>query len=96
MIRMAFLLPVLAAGCATVPAPAPAPERGPCVVDEAAKIRFAGVKFRERMRPEIEHLTHSAISRVVRPGDLTTKDYRVDRLNIMLDDGGLIDNLRCG
>lgn len=94
MMRMALLLPVLVAGCATMPAPAP--ERGPCVVGEAAKIRFAGVKFRERMRPEIEHLTHSALSRVVRPGDVTTRDYRVDRLNILLDDGGLISGLKCG
>ena len=48
MIRtMALVLPVLVAGCATMEAPT-AP-RGPCVVDEKAKLRFAGVKFRERM-----------------------------------------------
>ena len=94
MMRLAFLLPVLAAGCATMPAPEP--ERGPCTIDEAVKIRFAGVKFRERMRPEIEHMTHSAISRVIHPDDVTTQDFRVDRLNILLDDGGLVSGLKCG
>ncbi len=94
MRTMALVLPVLVAGCAAMEAPA-AP-RGPCVVDEKAKLRFAGVKFRERMRPEIERATNSAISRVLRPGDAATKDFRVDRLNIMLDDGGQIDGLNCG
>jgi len=94
MMRMALILPLLIAGCATMPAPEP--ERGPCVVDEAAKMRFAGVKFRERMRGEIQRATHSPVSRVLRPGDITTKEFRVERLNILIDDFGQIDGLRCG
>ena len=94
MMRMTLILPILLAGCATMPAPEP--ERGPCVVDGAAKMRFAGVKFRERMRREIEHATHSPVSRVLRPDDITTKEFRAERLNILLDDGGQIDGLRCG
>ncbi|WP_243848223.1 I78 family peptidase inhibitor [Sphingomonas insulae] len=92
-------LPLLVAaglvqGCTTMEPPA-AP-RGPCVVDGRVKMRFAGVKFRARMRPEIEQATNAAMSRVLRPGDAATMDFRADRLNILLDDGGLIDGLRCG
>ena len=95
MILMApMLAPMLTAACATM-APPP-PERGLCVVDEAAKMHFAAVKYRERMRGEIEHATHSAVSRIVRPGDMVTQDLRPDRLTILLDDGGLISGLRCG
>ena len=94
MRTLALLLPVLAAGCATIEPPA-AP-RGPCALDGQVKMRFAGVRFREPMRPEIERATQSATSRVLRPGDAATMDYRADRLNILLDDGGLIDGLRCG
>ena len=74
----------------------PVAARGPCLVDERAKMRFAGVKFRERMRPEIEHATNAARSRILRPGDITTKEFFAERLNIMLDDGGEIEGLRCG
>lgn len=92
-------LPLVAAaglvqGCTTMAPPAPA--RGPCVVDGGAKMRYAGVKFRERLRPEIERATHAAMSRVLRPDDAATMDFRAERLNILLDDGGQIDGLRCG
>jgi hypothetical protein len=94
MRMMAVVLPVLVAGCATMERPVAA--RGPCVIDERVKMRFAGVKFRERMRPEIERATHAAMSRVLRPDDAATMDFRPERLNILLDDGGQIDGLRCG
>jgi hypothetical protein len=88
------MIPVLVAGCATMERPVAA--RGPCVVDEKVRMRFAGVKFRERMRPEIEAATNAAMSRVLRPDDAATMDFRAERLNILLDDGGQIDGLRCG
>ncbi len=95
MMRIAaVMLPVLAAGCATVQ-PLP-PTRGPCLVDDTVKMRFAGMKSRERMRPEIERATNSATSRVLRPDDAATMDFRPDRLNILLDEGRQIDGLRCG
>ncbi len=94
MRTMALVLPVLVAGCATMQPPPP--PRGPCVVDETVRMRFAGMKFRERMRPEIERATNSATSRVLRSDDAATMDFRPDRLNILLDDGRQIDGLRCG
>ena len=91
-----MLLPaMLAAGCTTM-TERPAPPRGPCVVDEALRMRFVGVKFRERMRPEIERQAQAATSRVLNPGDAATMDIRPERLNILLDDLKQIEGLRCG
>jgi hypothetical protein len=90
----ALVIPALAAACTTMEPPMAA--RGPCAVDERVKMRFAGMKFRERMRPEIEQATNAARSRILRPGDITTKEFLAERLNIMLDDGGEIEGLRCG
>lgn len=95
MRAMMMMVPVLVAGCATMQPP-PMAARGPCVVDGRMKMQFAGVKFRERMRPEIEIAANAAMSRVLRPDDAATMDFRAERLNILLDDGGQIDGLRCG
>lgn len=89
-----MLLPVAIAGCTTMAEP-PAP-RGPCEITEKLRMRFVGVKFRERMRSEIEREAHAATSRVLNPGDAATMDLRPDRLNILLDDLKQIEGLRCG
>ena len=34
--------------------------------------------------------------RVLKPGEAATMDYRVDRLNVIVDDAGTITALRCG
>ena len=34
--------------------------------------------------------------RVVRPGQMVTQDYRVDRLNLETDDAGIVVRVRCG
>ncbi len=90
----AMLVPVLIAGCTTMTEP-PAP-RGPCVVSESLRMRFVGMKFRERMRADIERQAQAATSRVLNPGDAATMDFRTDRLNILLDDLKQIEGLRCG
>lgn len=94
MKRWALALIALA-GCTTVDRREPAPA-GPCVVSEQARMRFVGTKFREQQRAEIEHETRARVARVLRPGDMATMDLRPDRLNILVDDGGLIAGLRCG
>jgi hypothetical protein len=94
VLTLAALLPIGLSSCMTM-APPP-PPAGPCVVTEEARIRYAGVKFRERMRDAIEYETHSRISRVLRPGDTATMDFRPDRLNILLDDMNEISGLKCG
>lgn len=41
-------------------------------------------------------LPSGASVRVVRPGQATTEDYNPRRLNVMLDAGGVVRDLRCG
>ena len=73
-----------------------APIAGPCQVTEEARMRFVGRDFHDVTREGIQRSTNSRIARVLRPGDAATMDYRVDRLNILVDDAGLIAGLRCG
>lgn len=40
--------------------------------------------------------THSRNARVVKPGQPMTMDYRQDRVNVMLDASGKIEQLTCG
>ncbi len=35
-------------------------------------------------------------SRVLGPDGLATQDYRIDRLNVFVDEGGIIQRLTCG
>ena len=35
-------------------------------------------------------------ARVLGPGDIATQDYRIDRLNVFVDDSGIIQRLTCG
>ena len=93
--RVLLLSLGLLAGCATMMPPRMEPT-GPCMVDEALRMRFAGVKFRMAMRDEIQHRANARVARVLRPDDAATMDVREDRLNITLDDGGQISGLRCG
>ncbi|MFS0771325.1 I78 family peptidase inhibitor [Sphingomonas sp. 1P08PE] len=85
---------LLAAGC-TPTAPVEL-TRGPCVVDEAMRMRLAGVKFNMDMRDAIQRGANARTVRILRPDDAATMDYREDRLNIMLDDNGQVSGLRCG
>jgi uncharacterized lipoprotein YajG len=38
----------------------------------------------------------AAIARVLKPGQVVTMEYRGDRLNVDVDDGNVVTNLRCG
>jgi hypothetical protein len=69
---------------------------GPCAVTDIVRSRYIGTKFREAAREPLQRDTNSRIARVLRPGDAATMDLREDRLNIMVDDGGQIEGLRCG
>lgn len=92
---MRYLIGMLAlAGCTTT-AERPAPA-GPCAVSEQLRMRFVGTEFRMSVREEMEALGHSRTSRVLRPNDVATTDYRPDRLNIEVDDAGRVSGLRCG
>ena len=82
------------AACAPI-APLPEPS-GPCAVTEPMRARYIGAKFRTAMREEVQRAANARTLRVLRPGDAATMDFRPDRLDVLLDDGGQVDGLRCG
>ena len=92
--RIAILTLLGLAACAPM-APLPEPT-GPCAVTEALRGRYIGVRFRTAMREEVQRAANARIARVLRPDDVATTDLRSDRLDILLDDGGQVEGLRCG
>ena len=49
-------------------------------------------------RPEsvLAVMTFPAPTRIIHPGEAVTMDYSAERLNILIDDKGLIDRVNCG
>ncbi|MBJ6121001.1 I78 family peptidase inhibitor [Sphingomonas mollis] len=83
-----------ATGCTSMPPVTP--PTGPCGVDDAMRRRFIGTDFKLTMRDEIQYGANARTARVLRPDDAATMDMQPDRLNILLDDNGKVNDLRCG
>ncbi len=91
--------PKTASSDAAVGSPAPAaaaPTRAVTAPDEdscnkAAYASLVGTTEKDPMVPPA-----SALVRHIHPGDQVTMDYRADRLDIDIDDKGVITGLRCG
>jgi hypothetical protein len=96
-------LAVLFAGCAVEPLPPtepaaavpPAPEAmAECKAEPAQ--RFVGQRV-QPSTPEAARLASGSREvRVIRPGTMVTKDYRLDRLNLDVDAREMVTAVRCG
>lgn len=84
----------LVAGCTTMER-MPEPT-GPCRVDMTLQMRYVGTKFRMPMRPEVQYAANARTARILRPDDAGTMDMQPDRLNILLDEDGKVNALKCG
>jgi hypothetical protein len=93
---MKIVLPLALTIAACAPMPPLAESTGPCAVGEIVRGRFIGTKFRMAMRGEIQGDANAKVARVLRPGDAATMDVNPDRLDILVDDMGRIEGLRCG
>jgi hypothetical protein len=51
--------------------------------------------YRRFIGARISSMTPPPNSRVIRPGDPVTEDFRTDRLNIVVDADGFITSLEC-
>lgn len=93
---------LLLAGCTTPPAPphepAPVPPRvapsGECGAERVQD--RVGRPYAEGLGEAILAESGAATLRVIRPGEAVTLDYRGDRINVRLDDDGVITDIRCG
>ncbi len=99
MIRPALLaaLPLIAAatmGCAQqVPPPIP-PVPSTCGTEQLG--RFIGKTRTDAIAAEVASVSSAKAIRWIAPGTMVTMDYRADRLNVDLDDKGVITRFRCG
>ena len=97
MRALAIIAALMAGGCVkdlpSRPGPTPEPPTS-AGCDAGAAGAFIG-----RPAAEAEAARAAAAAgrvRVIRPGDAVTMDYRADRLNVELDEAGIIRALRCG
>ena len=45
---------------------------------------------------QARRLSGATVARVIKPGMMVTMEFREDRLNVDLDEAGVIRNVRCG
>ncbi|MBD8547354.1 I78 family peptidase inhibitor [Sphingomonas sp. CFBP 8760] len=74
----------------------PAEPTGPCRVDMSFQMRYVGSEFKMPLREEIQYAANARITRILHLDDPVTKDFRTDRLNILLGEDGKINALTCG
>ena len=96
MRRFIPLLTLLAACAETTPSPEEAR-----VAPEAAPVDLAfclGEPFADAIGQPVSTIQADLPerSRVLGPDDIATQDYRIDRLNVFVDGGGIIQRLTCG
>lgn len=89
---------VALAGCsaATPPAAAPPPVQDEADCGAAALGSYIGTPGSDAALAAIRSWRGDKPLRVLKPGSVMTMDYRFDRLNIELDDQGMIRSVRCG
>lgn len=83
---------VAAPGAPTLAGPGPIPD-----CNAAAAQPFVGESADRATRARLlEAVKPVSAVRWVGPGDATTEDYSLNRLNVMLDAGGTIRSVHCG
>ncbi|GGZ10428.1 I78 family peptidase inhibitor [Novosphingobium colocasiae] len=90
------VLGLAACSSATPPAatPPPAQEQPDC--GAGALGSYIGTPGTDAAIAAIQAWRGDKPLRVLKPGSVMTMDYRFDRLNIELDDKGVIKSVRCG
>ena len=69
-------------------------EPGVCAAGPAEVL--VGERYRRRVPTRARRLSGARTVRVVHPGEMTTMDFREDRLNIRVDHRRIITAVRCG
>lgn len=85
---------VLSACAQQQPGPAPAPGPGNC---HAQSAQFAvGYIYTDALEDEVRRRSGARLSRVLRPGQVTTMEFNAERVNIQVDAGNRVVAVRCG
>ena len=75
-------------------APATSPEPQVCAAEPAEVL--VGERYRRHVPTRAKRLSGARVVRVTYPGDMTTEDFREDRLTIRVDHRRIITAVRCG
>lgn len=49
-----------------------------------------------KSKDELNTVSLPANTRIIEPGTMVTKDYRVDRVNVDIDEAGIVTRIWCG
>lgn len=101
----AIMLTSLLAGCAGSASSAPPRDEAPkpptmsqtndaCGAQQVQGL--IGDSYTEALGERLEQDSGAATVRVKRPGQAYTMEFRADRLDVSLDDAGVIQAIRCG
>lgn len=95
MVRIVMVMMVLAGltACAA-PEHEPASPPGVCNVDPNGPIQ--GHHISAELEQRAQQLSGAGEVRVLRPGQVITREYRADRLNLQLDSYDVVVRLYCG
>lgn len=67
---------------------------GVCNADKASHV--TGKRISDALEQEAKRSSGAGIIRVIRPGQMVTKDYRIERLNLQLNDHDTVVRAYCG
>ena len=76
------------------PSTLPALSAAPC---DAAAAQFAvGRSADATLEQQVRERSGARVVRLLRPGQMVTKEFRADRINLELDTGNRVTAVRCG
>jgi len=82
------------AGCSSVDLNEPPVEPSLCNAESASHV--TGRKISSALQEEAKRSSGADMIRVIRPGQMVTKDYRAERLNLQLNDFDVVVRAYCG
>ena len=94
---LTFSFAACAANPPTTPEPTPEPAPPMAAACDASKVQSAvGQIASQDVVDKVVQDSGSSTSRVLKPGQPMTMDYREDRVNIHVDDKNTITEVKCG
>ena len=89
MRKLLLAVPMLAAACATAPAPS-----GVCHSEKLG--RFVGREATPQTLAELQRASGARTMRVVQPGMMITMEFSAERVTVQLAPGNRIERANCG
>ena len=96
-LRLSLLSPLLLlAACASQPATQSPDDAAPAACNADAAKTYVGQPASEANVEAVRKATGSKLVRSLKPGQAATMDYRIERVNVLQDAAGNIEQITCG